>query len=73
MSTYNNYRMEIKYDDFSLMSWQKDNVIYMESTMKDNATMSIYYNEPDDEIILSDGEYAIVSSISKYLEKEDKI
>lgn len=73
MSTYNNYRMEIKYDDFSLMSWQKDNVIYMESTMKDSSTMSIYYNEPDDEIILSDGEYAIVSSISKYLEKEDKL
>lgn len=72
LSTYTNYRMEIKYDNFSLMSWQKDNVIYMESTMKDKATMSIYYNEPNDEIILSDGEYAIVSSISKYLEKEDK-
>lgn len=72
ISTYTNYRMEIKYDDFSLTSWQKDNVIYMESNMKDNLTMSLYYNEPNDEIIISDGKYAITSSISKYIEKEDK-
>ena len=67
-----NYRIELKSDDQELTMYQKDDIILMQSNFKDEPTYTLYYNTPKDEIIIMDEEFALVSSISKYVTEENK-
>lgn len=69
---YNNYSIELSNDNQSLTLKQKDNIYVVTSSKENEETFKIYENFDLDEIIIMDEEYAIKSSISKYIQNEEE-
>lgn len=67
-----NYSIELANDTQSLIMKQKDNIYVVTSSKENEDTFKIYENFDSDQIIIMDEEYAIKSSISKYIESEEE-
>lgn len=66
-----NYSAQLSNNNQSLIMKKKDNIYVISSSKENEETFKIYENLDSDEIIIMDEKYAVKTSISKYIQKED--